>query len=468
MSRRLAVLAGEALIEGKLQPATLEVSLESGRVTAIHPGLRPASDYPAPVWQLLDLSTSSDWLLPGLVDCHVHLNEPGRTEWEGFETGTRAAASGGVTTVIDMPLNAIPPTTTVANLDLKLKAAQGQCHVDVGFWGGIVPTNIDDLLPLVRRGVRGFKCFLIESGVEEFPCVTGEQVRAAMARLKDTESAVLFHAELGTPTTDHEQLRLQSELAQLDPRQYVTFLKTRPESFETSAIELVAQLQAEQPSVKTHIVHLSAASALPTIKLAKAAGLPMSVETCYHYLSLAAENVPEGRCEFKCCPPIREQANQDLLWSALKSGEIDFVVSDHSPCVQEMKLLSEGDFVKAWGGVGGLGLGLSLMWTEARRRGGISIQQIIDWLAFRPAHFARVDDQKGSLKVGGDADFILFDPTARFIVEKEHLVFKNKLSPYTSRELQGAVQQTYLRGQLVFDRARPEILSIARGRTLIA
>ena len=295
------------------------------------------------------------------------MNEPGRTDWEGFETGTKAAAAGGICTVIDMPLNAIPPTTTEENLDIKLAAAAGQCHVDVGFWGGVIPDNAEQLPRLMERGVRGFKCFLIESGVDEFPCVNEAQVRLAMDKMVGSGKVLLFHAEM------EEGLPEQPKQEELDPRTYASFLNSRPQNLETNAIDMVIRLTREYyekgTPVKTHIVHLSAASALPAIRKAKADGVPLTVETCFHYLNFSAETIEDGATHFKCCPPIREAANRELLWEALLDGTIDYVVSDHSPCTAQLKKLEAGDFGTAWGGIASVQFGLPVLWSEGRNRG---------------------------------------------------------------------------------------------------
>ncbi|KAL8287081.1 hypothetical protein RQP46_004087 [Phenoliferia psychrophenolica] len=443
----LVVASANAFLPGRTgpQPATLELDPTSGKISAVHDAVKPLAAFPGLAKdKYLDLGEL--WLLPGLVDCHVHLNEPGRTEWEGFATGTAAAASGGVTTVIDMPLNAIPPTTTVVNLDEKIKASKGQCRVDVGFWGGVIPGNENDLVPLAKAGVKGFKCFLIESGVDEFPCVSEEEVLVAMPKLVEASSLFLFHAELDAHSPSHPTPPPATPTPPADA--YSTFLASRPQSLETSAIELVIRCAEQHPTLRTHIVHLSAASALPLIRATRAKGLPLSVETCFHYLVLSSEQIAKGDTLYKCCPPIREEVNRDALWDALIKGDIDFVVSDHSPCTVELKRLEDGDFMKAWGGIGGLGLGLSLLWTEARKR-GIGMSKVLEWVAEKPARQVRLEVSKGSLKVGADADFVVFDPSVTFTVNKSELHFKNRSK---GLELSGAVQQTYLRGEQVYER----------------
>ncbi|KAJ6499276.1 allantoinase [Mycena sanguinolenta] len=437
------VLTGRrVLLPGNPQPSPATITIApSGKIIAVDKGGH-ARD-PASVNNTRYIDAGDDIVLPGLVDAHVHLNEPGRTDWEGFWTGTRAAATGGVTCVVDMPLNSIPPTSTVANLNLKRQAASGQCFTDVAFWGGVIPGNQAHLKPLVDAGVKGFKCFLIDSGVEEFPCVSESDAQHAMEILQDCPTVLLFHAEFdSSPAPQSEQPG--------PPTSYSTFLASRPQRFEEDAISLIIKLQKQYPLLRCHIVHLSAASALPLIRAVKSSGLKLTVETCFHYLCLSADDIPSGHPEFKCCPPVRQQDNCELLWEALLDGTIDCVVSDHSPCVAELKKLDEGDIMGAWGGISSLGLGLSLLWTEGSKR-GVSLAQIIDWTTKKTAEHAGLSASKGALKVGYDADFVIWDPSAEFTVTKESLQFKNKLSPYEGMTLRGRVKQTYVRGNLVYD-----------------
>jgi allantoinase len=385
------------------------------------------------------------------VDSHVHVNEPGRTEWEGFRTATRAAAAGGTTTIVDMPLNSRPPTTTVENFRQKLDAAAGQCHVDVAFWGGVVPDNREDLAPLYEEGVVGFKCFLIHSGVEEFPHVTEEELRPALRELARLGATLIAHAELPGPVERATEACCVGDAAG-DPRAYETFLRSRPRSAEDEAVRLLVRLSRET-GARVHVVHHSSADALPLLRAALEERLPLTAETCPHYLFFDAEEVPDGATEFKCCPPIRERENREQLWAALRSGAIQMVVSDHSPCPPDMKRREEGDFLKAWGGISSLQLRLPVVWTEAQRRGH-TLPDLARWLAFEPARLAGLEDRKGSIAPGQDADFVIFDPEATFRVEPRAIEHRHKLTPYEGRTLRGVVEATFLRGTNIYERGR--------------
>jgi allantoinase len=370
-------------------------------------------------------------LLPGLVDTHVHVNEPGRTEWEGFATATRAAAAGGVTTICDMPLNSLPPTTSVAALAEKRAAAAGQCRVDIAFWGGVVPGNEGSLLPLHRAGVIGFKCFLIDSGVPEFPSLDAPGLRSALASLAAADTVLIVHAEDG------------AEIKRASGRGFGSFVASRPPVAERRAIEKVIGAAAATGG-RAHIVHLSAAECVAMIAGAKAAGVRLSAETCPHYLFFAAEEVPDGATEFKCCPPIRDAANREALWRGLEAGVIDCVVSDHSPCPPELKSFGSGDFGTAWGGIASLQLGLSAVWTVARRRGR-TLDDVARWMATGPAALAGLP-AKGRLAVGCDADMVAFDPDESYVVEPARLLHRHQFTPYAGRTLTGGVRQAWLRG----------------------
>jgi allantoinase len=410
------------------------IVVRDGRIAEVTTGApgrgaaRPAADVEIP---------DSCVLMPGLVDSHVHVNEPGRTQWEGFATATAAAAAGGVTTLADMPLNSIPATTSVAALRAKQAAARGQLAVDVAFWGGAVPGNSSDLRPLHEAGVVGFKCFLLPSGVPEFGPLDPAQLRAAMTEIASFGGLLVAHAEdpgiIDAAPPPHG-------------RGYRGFLASRPPAAETVAVrELLAATRLT--GCRTHIVHLSAAAALPEIARARQDGLPVTVETCPHYLTLAAGQVPDGATQFKCCPPIRDQANQDQLWQALSDGVIDCVVSDHSPCPAEAKHLDTGDFGDAWGGIASLQVGLPATWTAAAAR-GMSLTDVARWMARAPAALIGLPD-RGEIRPGRQADFCVFAPEAEFTVDPARLRHRHKVSPYAGMTLRGVVRQTWLRGQLV-------------------
>ena len=383
-------------------------------------------------------------VMPGIVDTHVHLNEPGRTEWEGFATATRAAAVGGVTTLVDMPLNSIPPTTTREAFAAKRAAAAGQCAVDVGFWGGVVPGNQRELAGLVADGVRGFKCFLVDSGVAEFGWVGEPELAPAMQILAGLGVPLLVHAEVAGPID-----AATAQLTGADPRHYATYLASRPPAAEEQAIALVTRL-CRATHARTHIVHHSAATALPQLRAARAEGLPLTAETCPHYLHFTAETIPDGATAFKCAPPIRDAANREALWRALAEGVLDLVASDHSPCSPGLKAIEAGDFVAACGGVAGLQLALPVVWTEASARGH-SLVDVARWMSAGPARLAGLDT-KGAIAAGRDADLVVFDDAARTTVTPESIHHRHRVTPYAGETLRGQVTATYLRGQRVAER----------------
>ena len=382
--------------------------------------------------ELIDADDDSV-VMPGLVDTHVHINSPGRTEWEGFQTATRAAAAGGVTTLIDMPLNSIPPTTTLDGFNAKLEVARNNCFVDVGFWGGVVPGNTRELAPMFEAGVVGFKCFLVPSGVDEFQHVTEKDLREAMPELTRLGAMLIVHAELLCGSTD------------AGDSSYETFLASRPKSAENDAVALMIRL-AREFGTRVHIVHLSSAEAVPMLRDAQAKGVMITAETCPHYLHFAAEEIPVGATEFKCCPPIRERDNREALWEGLADGTIGMIVSDHSPCPGEMKLREAGDFMNAWGGIASLQLRLPIVWTEARRR-GFTYHDLVRWLCSSPAQQVSLGSRKGSLAPGLDADVVIWKPDEEFSVEAEALHHRHKITPYAGEVLNGVVQQTFLRGK---------------------
>ncbi|KAF1810924.1 allantoinase [Eremomyces bilateralis CBS 781.70] len=518
----VTVLASSrAVVDGRLTEATIVISTATGKISSIFHSVLPPTYFPAGTPYV---DHSPHILIPGLVDAHVHLNEPGRTEWEGFWHGTRAAAFGGVTTVVDMPLNAIPPTTTVDGFREKIDAAQGKCWVDVGFYGGIIPGNEKELIPLVKAGVRGFKGFLIDSGVPEFPAVSAEDISKAFQELADQPTTAMFHAEMIPPVTASVGDDVQQSLPPLAPTgsltAYRTFLDSRPPSFETYAIEQIVSLAHLAPNLPLHIVHLSATQAIPILRAARADGINITAETCFHYLSLAAEEIADGDTRHKCCPPIREQANQDVLWDELQrsaaEGVIKTVVSDHSPCTPNLKILppnvaggsacvvsgccgndsdasdsasgcvsgsespspassedadavtevavvregnasaevaDRGDFFAAWGGISSVGLGLPILWTEAQKRGGdVGIEDVVEWCCRNTAKQVGLLGKKGDLAVGYDGDVAVFDDCGEFTVEHSTMLFRNKCSPYEGLKLKGVVKETWLRGRKIHSR----------------
>jgi allantoinase len=424
---RFAVASRRAVTPAGVVEAVVVVG--GGRIEAVLPGAPPGIE-------TLDLGDLV--LMPGLVDSHVHVNEPGRTEWEGFRTATRAAARGGITTIVDMPLNCIPVTTTAAALEEKLTACAPLLSVDCAFWGGVVPGNAKQLERLVRRGVMGAKAFLCHSGIEDFPNVTEDDLSLAMPVLADAGVPLLAHAEL-----------VHEIDAAGPPEAYRTYLASRPRRFEDEAVALLIRL-ARATRCPVHVVHLSSASAVPMIAEAKADGVPITVETCPHYLCLTAEEVPDRATSYKCAPPIREAENRDRLWQAIRDGHIDLVVSDHSPCTPELKLPERGDFLEAWGGIASLQLGLSSVWTEGRAR-GLSIEDVVRLMSERPARLAGLGHRKGRLERGYDADLVAFDPDGRRTVTADRIEHRHKVTPYLARELSGVVRHTWLRGVRVVE-----------------
>ncbi len=376
-------------------------------------------------------------IMPGVIDTHVHINEPGRTEWEGFETATRAAAAGGITTVLDMPLNSIPATTTVAGLEAKRNAARGESHVNVEYIGGVVPGNSGDLRPLRDAGVRAFKCFLTPSGVEEFPAVTEQDLRIALPALAELRLPLMVHAE--DPGCLHP--------ISAPSRIYADYLASRPVESEHSAIEMMIRLIEWCPT-PVHIVHLSSATSLDMIRSARMRGALISVETCPHYLTFGAEEVPDGATHYKCAPPLRSYAEREGLWRGLVDGDIELVASDHSPCPPAMKD-TNGDFFSAWGGIASLQLSLPAVWTGARSR-NIALDKVVHWMCSQTAKLAGLQGSKGSLSVGFDADLIVFDPNASFLVDPARLEHRHPVTPYAGMELYGKVLATFVNGDRIF------------------
>ncbi|GHB69150.1 allantoinase [Psychrosphaera saromensis] len=446
--KHFALQSENVIIDGEMKAACIEV--KDQLIFKIHPyGQAPS----CPVQDYKDKV-----IMPGLVDSHVHINEPGRTEWEGFNTATQAAAAGGITALVDMPLNCIPVTTTKAAFQEKLDSVDDKLWVDCGFWGGVIPQNIDDLDELLNAGVLGVKSFLIDSGIAEFPNVEAKDIRAAMPILAKHDVPYLIHAELDCGNFDHVEIT----------KEYNSFLASRPKSWENEAISLMVDMARESKqkgdNCKVHIVHLSSDEALDTIEQAKKEGLRFSAETCPHYLTIASETIPDGKTLFKCCPPIRENKNREHLWQAITDGRLDFIVSDHSPCTPELKHIDTGDIEKAWGGISALQFGISLIWTEAKER-GFSLVDITRLMSTETAKFAGLDSVKGAIKVGNHADFLVFDPDAEFTITNEMIKHRHNITPYAGRKVTGQVLHTYVRGHHVYQ--QDEFINEPKGRPLL-
>lgn len=427
------LLRGQRIVfPDAVRPAMLQI--EGERITDILP-----IDHENPSG-LVVLDAGNLAVLPGLVDTHAHINEPGRTDWEGFVTATRACAAGGITTVVDMPLNSIPATTTLSALQIKRQSARGQCQIDYGFWGGVVPGNRDELSAMVDAGALGFKAFMCESGVDEFPASSLTDLEQAMPVLREKGVPLLVHAELEGPAPRVEDG---------DVRSYESYLRSRPREFENRAIAALLPL-LRRTACRTHVVHLSSSDALSLLAQARDEGLPLSAETCPHYLSLCAEDVPSGATWFKCAPPIRERMNNERLWLALKSGDIDFVVSDHSPCTPGLKHMERGDFARAWGGISSIQFSLPVVWSGLHTR-GMSISDLVRLMCQNTARFAGLAHRKGSIAVGKDADLVLFDDTREYVLSAETIHHRHKVTPYLGRALCGRVQVTILRGRVIYE-----------------
>lgn len=440
MSGSMALRSRRVLIDDALRPATIVVT--DGRITAV---TADTSGLPA-----RDLGDQV--LMPALIDFHVHVNEPGRTEWEGFITATQAAAGGGIAVIVDMPLNCIPVTTTRDAFAVKVREIAGKLWVDAGFWGGVVPGNSGELAGMAEDGVLGFKCFLTHSGIDDFPNATAADLRVAMPILAKAGVPLLVHAELDSAITGPPPAG--------DPREYATYLHSRPREMEDAAIALIVDLVRET-GCRAHIVHLSSASALPILAAAKREGLPITAETCPHYLCLRAEDVPDGATAFKCAPPIREDANREGLWKGLADGTIDFVISDHSPCTPHLKLPERGDFIEAWGGIASLQLGLPNIWTEASRR-GFDLRRVARWMSAGPAAFLGLPGRSGRIEVGAVADLVAWEPSAEFAIRPEMLLHRHKISPYVGKDVRGRVTNTWVRGEAAFVDGRPVDQAVGR------
>ncbi|HMU08401.1 MAG TPA: allantoinase AllB [Ferruginibacter sp.] len=425
MENKNCIYSNRCWLDGKLQPAT--VCFNDGIITEIHHHKMEGAE-----------DAGDNILMPGIIDAHVHINEPGRTDWEGFDTGTQAAAAGGITTIIDMPLNASPVTTNAAAFKLKLNAATGKMNVHVGFYGGLIPGNQDDLEGLIRMGVLGIKCFLTHSGIDEFPNVTEKELTEAMPLIAKHQIPLLAHCELESDCIN--------ELA-THPTSYAAYLASRPKQWENDAVDLMIAL-CRKYHCTTHIVHVSSAQALIPIKKAKKEGLPLTAETCPHYIYFNAEDIPDADCLYKCAPPIREKENNELLKKALADGVLNFIATDHSPAPPAIKELQSGNLKKAWGGIAGLQFLLPASWTALKER--ISIEKFIPLLTEHPAWFLQVESRKGRLAVGYDADLLVWNPEERFEVRAEDILHRHNCSPYTGKQLCGTVQQTIVNGITVY------------------
>ena len=443
----LAIHSNRVITPGGIIDAT--IFIKDGKITDISPG--------APSENIIDVKDKI--LMPGVIDPHVHINEPGRTAWEGFDTATRAAIAGGITSLVDMPLNSSPVTTTLYGFEQKLLATKNQLHTNCGFWGGIVPGNSNEIEALIDKGVLGFKAFLIDSGIDEFPKVSEIDLRKAMPVIAKHKLPLLVHCELNNnkhPATSFEDLSGNDSAhgtrstGFYERTSYQNYLSSRPKQWENDAIALMIRL-CEEYSCPVHIVHLSSAESIEQIKNAKQKGLPVTVETAQHFLYFTAEQINDGQTQFKCAPPIRESANNELLWNALKNETIDFVATDHSPVTPVLKELKSGDFKRAWGGIASLQLALPVLWTSGRRR-NCSLNDISKWMSSNPAKLMRKNNSKGKISIGFDADLIIWDADATFVVTEQLLHHKHKVTPYLGEELFGVVEQTYIGGINVFDK----------------
>lgn len=441
MNRTKKIFSNRCWLDGKLQPAT--VCIENNVISAIHQ------------FKIVDAEDVGDFILmPGVIDAHVHINEPGRTEWEGFETATQAAAAGGITTIVDMPLNASPVTTTVSAFNEKLAASKNKLNVNVGFYGGLTPGNENELEGLIQAGVLGIKCFLTHSGIDEFPNVGEAEIDAAMPVIAKHGISLLAHCELEGKKSEN----LFSDF----PNSYRYYLASRPKQWENDAIELMIKL-CRKHNCKTHIVHVSSAEALPAIEKAKQEGMPLTAETCAHYIYFNAEDIPDSNCLYKCAPPIREKENNDLLKASLKTGVLDFIATDHSPAPPDIKELTTGNLQKAWGGIAGLQFLLPAAWTAMK--GTLSIEKFIPLLTAHPARFLQVENRKGKLEVGYDADIIVWNPDEKFEVKAKNILHRYDCSPYNGQQLFGTVQQTIVNGDTVYQDKR--IIQKNKGQWLL-
>lgn len=429
MANDQSIYSQHCWVDGKLQPAT--ICFANGLITAIHLNKTAGAE-----------DVGNHILMPGIIDAHVHINEPGRTHWEGFDTATQAAAAGGITSIVDMPLNASPVTTNAKAFEEKLAASKDKLHVNVGFYGGLIPGNQDDLEGLMQAGVLGIKCFLTHSGIDEFPNVGEKEIDAAMPVIKKYGLPLLAHCELKSDSANN---------LETFPTSYAAYLASRPRVWENNAIDLMIEL-CRKHYCKTHIVHVSSAEALANINKAKKEGLPLTTETCAHYIYFNAENIPDANCLYKCAPPIREKENNDQLKQALQEGVLDFITTDHSPAPPDLKELETGDLMKAWGGIAGLQFLLPAAWTSMKET--ISLEKFIPLLTEHPAIFLQVDDRKGKLATGYDADIVIWNPDEAFEVNAADILHRYDCSPYIGQKLFGTVQQTFVNGNLIYNKRK--------------
>lgn len=432
------------LIDGKLIEAT--VFIDNGIISDIKQGRVEEGDF---------VSYDNLVIMPGLIDCHVHINEPGRTEWEGFDTATKAAAAGGITTLIDMPLNSSPVTITAKELENKIKASEGKLHVNCGFWGGLVPNNINELDSLIDTGIMGIKVFLTHSGIDEFPNVLGEDLKKAMAIIAKKDVPLLAHCELDEKGYDKELIE--------NPISYQAYLHSRPKHWEDNAIKMMIELSKET-GCHTHVVHLSSANGIPLIKKAQEENIPVTTETCTHYLFFNAEEIPDGKTVYKCAPPIREKENNEKLWGGLKEGVIDFIITDHSPATPGIKELETGNLKKAWGGIAGLQFNLPAVWKKSEEHQN-NVSDIAKLMSENVAKFLKLNNSKGLIKKGYDADVVVWNPEKSFVATTESIKHRHKLSPYVGYELKGEVVTTYVNGEKVYE--HDKFIALNKGKIIL-
>ena len=444
------IYSNRCWIDNKLQPAT--ISFNNGIITKID--YKKLDDAEDPI----AIGCGDNILMPGIIDVHVHINEPGRTDWEGFDTATQAAAAGGITTVVDMPLNSSPVTTTLEAFNKKLNASKNKLLVNCGFYGGLIPGNANHMEELIQAGVLGIKCFLTHSGIDEFPNVTEKDLDEAMPIIAKHNTPLLVHCEIHDKEIECDPIAIGFEN---NPTSYKHFLASRPKQWENDAIDLMIKLCRKHHCL-VHIVHVSSAEALHKIEKAKQEGLPITAETCPHYIYFNAENIPDATCIYKCAPPIREKANNELLKQALQSGVLNFISTDHSPASPSIKEIETGNLKKAWGGIAGLQFLLPASWTALKEI--MPLEKFIPLLTSKPAEFIKANN-KGEIKIGKDADFIIWNPEEKRVVVKEDILFKHKISPYIGEELFGTVKRTIINGETVFQNNK--IINQNKGRWLL-